>query len=125
MQRQFVPSKDPIQRFADILENIVLIEEFTRGMDLNSYREDLKTRNATERCLERISEAAKKLGEKAEELCPAVPWPSVRALGNFLRHEYDRVDPGRVWVLIEDDLGPLKAASQRALDQLRQAEEEP
>jgi len=120
-----VPSKDPIQRFADILENIVLIEEFTRGMDLNSYREDLKTRNATERCLERISEAAKKLGEVAEELCPTVRWPSVRALGNFLRHEYDRVDPGRVWVMIEDDLGPLKAASQRALDRLRQAEEQP
>ena len=57
-----MPSKDPIQRFADILENIILIEEFTRGMDLNSYQEDLKTRNATARCLERISEAAKKLG---------------------------------------------------------------
>jgi hypothetical protein len=29
-----------------------------------------------------------------------------------------------VWVMIEDDLGPLKAASQRAFDRLRQAEEE-
>lgn len=99
-----MPSKDPIQRFTDILENIILIEEFTRGMDLDACQEDLKTRNATERCMERISEAAKKLGEVAEELCPTVPWPSVRALGNFLRHEYDRVDPGRVWVMIEDDL---------------------
>ena len=119
-----MPSKDPIQRFADILENIILIEEFTRGMDLDAYQEDLKTRNATERCMERISEAAKKLGEVAEELCPTVPWPSVRALGNFLRHEYDRIDPGRVWVMIEDDLGPLKTASQRALDRLRHAGEE-
>ena len=49
-----MPSKDPILRFADILENIILIEEFTRGMDLNAYQEDLKTRNATERCMERI-----------------------------------------------------------------------
>jgi uncharacterized protein with HEPN domain len=89
-----VPSKDPIQRFADILEHIILIEEFTRGMDLKAYQEDLKARNATERCMERISEAAKKPGEVAEQLCPTVPWPSVRALGNFLRHEYDRVDPG-------------------------------
>ena len=115
-----MPSKDPIQRFADILENIILIEEFTRGMDLDAYQEDPKTRNATERCMERISEAAKKLG--AEQLCPNVPWPSLRAIGNFLRHEY--VDPGRVWVMIEDDLGPLKTASQRALDRLREAEEE-
>jgi uncharacterized protein with HEPN domain len=119
-----VPSRDPIQRFADILENIILIEEFTKGMNLSAYQEDRKTRNATERCMERISEAAKKLGEVAEQLCPTIPWPSVRALGNFLRHEYDRVDPGRVWVMIEDDLGPLKAASQLAVDRLRQAEEE-
>ena len=99
-----MPSKDPIQRFADILENIILIEEFTRGMDLDACQEDLKTRNATERCMERISEAAKKLGEVAEQLCPTVPWPNIRALGNFLRHEYDRVEPARVWVMIEDDL---------------------
>jgi uncharacterized protein with HEPN domain len=93
-------------------------------MDLKTYQEDLKTRNATERCMERISEAAKKLGEVAEQLCPTIPWPSMRALGNFLRHEYDRVDPRRVWLMIEDDLGPLKAASRQALDRLRKAEEE-
>lgn len=43
--------------------------------------------------------------------------------GNFLRHEYDRVDTGRVWLMIEDDLGPLKAAAERALERLRQAEQ--
>ena len=117
-----MPSKDPVQRFEDILENIILIEQFTSEMDLNAFLEDLKTRNATERCMERISEAAKKLGELAEELCPTVPWPNVRALGNFLRHEYDRVDAARVWLMIEDDLGPLKAATQGALERLRQAE---
>jgi len=116
-----VPSKDPIQRFVDILENITLIEDFTREMDLNAFLSDPKTVNATERCLERISEAAKKLGGLAEELCPTVPWANIRALGNFLRHEYDRVDPSRVWVMIEDDLGNLKTASQQALGGLRQS----
>ena len=72
--------------------------------------------------MERISEAARKLGELAEELCPTVPWSNVRALGNFLRHEYDRVDATRVWLMIEDDLGPLKAATQRVLELLRRAE---
>ena len=37
-----MPSKDPIQRFLDILENIALIEDFTRGMDLQAFLEDLK-----------------------------------------------------------------------------------
>jgi uncharacterized protein with HEPN domain len=44
-----VPSKDPIQRFEDILENINRIENFTAGMDLTAFVEDLKTSNATER----------------------------------------------------------------------------
>jgi uncharacterized protein with HEPN domain len=118
-----VPSKDPVQRFVDIVENIALIEEFTKGMDLAAFLDDIKTRNATERCLERISEAAEKLGELAEEQCPTVPWANLRGFGNFLCHEYDIVDPGRVWVMIEDDTGPLKAASQQALERLRQREE--
>jgi uncharacterized protein with HEPN domain len=58
-----VPSKDPVQRFEDILNNIGLIEEFTAGMDQQAFTQDLKTANAAERCLERISEAARKLGE--------------------------------------------------------------
>lgn len=116
-----MPSKDPIQRFEDILENIRLIEEFTEGMDLSSFLDDFKTRNATERCLERISEAAKKLGSLAEELCPDIPWANVRAVGNFLRHEYDRIDPARVWLTVESDLRPLKDAARKALENLRLA----
>jgi uncharacterized protein with HEPN domain len=76
-----VPSKNPIQRLEDILENIALIEEFTAGMDLRSFTQDRKTSNAVERCLERISEAARKLGDVAETLCPEMPWPQLRAVG--------------------------------------------
>jgi uncharacterized protein with HEPN domain len=110
-----VPSKDPVQRFEDILHNIELIEEFTAGMDKQAFSQDAKTTNAAERCLERISEAARKLGDLAEGLCPEIPWPKVRALGNFLRHEYDTVDVLRVWLTIENDLPPLKAAVQMTL----------
>jgi predicted nucleotidyltransferase len=69
-----VPSKDPVQRFEDILENISRIEQFHAGMDLAGFVSDLKTYDAVERCLERISEASKKLGGVAEELCPDIPW---------------------------------------------------
>jgi len=110
-----VPSKDPTQRFEDIFSNIAMIEAFTAGMNLEGFAGDLKTSNAVERCLERISEAAKRLEGKAETLCPEIPWPQVRALGNMLRHEYDRIDVVRIWLLIEDNLPPLKAAVERVL----------
>ncbi len=94
-----MPSSDPAQRFQDILKNISLIEDFTAGMDLAAYAADPKTEAAVERCLQRISEAGTKLGGVAEELCPVIPWPRVRALGNLLRHEYDGIDVVRVWLL--------------------------
>ena len=88
---------------------------------MTAFREDLKTSNAVERCLERISEASRKLGGAAEEPCPAIPWPRLCAIGSFLRHEYDRIDIVRVWLTIEDDLAPLKAAVEAALKQLRES----
>ncbi|MEX2262430.1 MAG: HepT-like ribonuclease domain-containing protein [Bryobacteraceae bacterium] len=115
-----MPSKDPVQRFEDILENIALIQQFTAGMDLAAFMEDLKTYAAVERCLERLSEASKKLGEVAEELCPGIPWPEIRGLGNLLRHEYDRIEGFRLWYVVEDDLAPLQAAVTAALQKLRE-----
>jgi hypothetical protein len=32
MPRLFVPSKDPVQRYEDILENVIFIEEFTNRL---------------------------------------------------------------------------------------------
>ncbi len=69
-----MPSKDPAQRFEDILQNVELIEEFTAGMDLTGFTHDAKTTNATEPCLERISEPQRKLGDTAETL-PRVGQP--------------------------------------------------
>jgi uncharacterized protein with HEPN domain len=33
-----------------------------------------------------------------------IPWTKVRAVGKLLRHEYYRIDIGRVWLMVEDDL---------------------
>ncbi len=113
-----MPSKDPLQRFRDILENIDRIEGYTGGMDAGSFLADTRTYDAVERCLERISEASKKLGDEAEALCPGVPWHALRALGNFLRHEYDRIEGDRLWFMVERDLRPLKISVEAAIARL-------
>jgi len=113
-----VPSSDPARRLQDILENISRIEEFVAGIDIEIFRTDHKTRDAVERCLERICEASKKLGSVAEELCPGIPWPPIRALGNFLRHEYDRIEVDRIWFMIERDVPAIKVAVRLALERL-------
>lgn len=71
-----MPSKDPIQRLQDILINIHRIEEHTVGLaDPEAFKNNALVYDAVERCLERISEAANKLGADAESLCPGIPWP--------------------------------------------------
>lgn len=104
---------DPIERFRDIVANIERIEHYTDGMSYEIFQKDLRTRDAVERCLSRISEAAVKLDRMsniAAELCPTVPWADIRGIGNHLRHAYDAVDTDEIWNVVERDLAPLKAA---------------
>lgn len=60
------------------------------------------------------------MGPLAETLCPGVPWRNIRGLGNFLRHEYDRLERDRVWITVENDLPQLKAAAVSALQKLQE-----
>jgi len=76
-----LPSKKPIQRLEDILDNIDLIKEYTRGTTYDSFVQDRKTQDAVERCLARISEAASKLEGSAETLIPSQPWTEIRSIG--------------------------------------------
>lgn len=110
-----MPFEDARSHLQDILESIALIEQFVSGMDLDAYRWDRKTQAAVERKMLIVSEAAIRLKDEAESLCPGVPWRDIRGMGNWLRHQYDRVDVETVWNTIQDDLPPLKAAVKKIL----------
>jgi uncharacterized protein with HEPN domain len=88
-------------------------------MSADEFVADTKTRDAVERCLERISEAAAKLGESASTLAPEQPWQQIRSLGNRIRHDYDRLRPDRLWSIVRDDLPSLHGAVKRALETLK------
>jgi uncharacterized protein with HEPN domain len=114
--RRSLPFSGASLSLADILDAIVAIEQFTQDMDLDSFRQDPKTIAAVERKLQVISEAAVCLGEQAEALCPGLPWRDIRGIGNWLRHQYDRVDIETIWNTLTMDLPSLKAAVHGALN---------
>lgn len=118
-----MPSRDPVQRFEDILQNINRIERFTEGMDLAAFSRNEQALFAVDHALLIISEAAVKLGDLAAQLCPEIPWPEIRGLGNRLRHDYDNINAVRIWLVVERDLAPLKAAAHRALKALETGSE--
>lgn len=101
-----MPSKRPSDRFNDIIYNIDAIGRYTAGISEEQFQADEKTFGATQHCLLRISEAAKKLGPLAKELAPDQPWADIRGIGNRLRHEYDTIDRHQIWSTVRDDLGP-------------------
>ena len=117
-----MPSDKPARRLQDIIENAKAILRYTAGMDLAAFRGDRRTCDAVERCLERISEAAVKLGDLAPILVPDQPWQSVRALGNRLRHEYDTIREDRLWDIVQTSLGTLCSACENALARLEKGE---
>ena len=113
-----MPFEDTASQLTDILESIEAVQRFVSGMDLETFRWDEKTRAAVERKLQIVSEAAIRLGDKAVALCPTLAWRDIRGIGNWLRHQYDRVDLETVWNTIQDDLPVLKAEVGKALKKL-------
>ena len=105
----------PQRWFGDIVDAIAMIEQFTSGMDFESFRSNPMVVAAVERKLQIISEAAIRLGDVAERRCPDMPWRDVRGIGNQLRHAYERIDLNTIWSAVTHDLPPLKAAVLRAL----------
>lgn len=111
-----MPFKDEDNSLRDIADAIGMIELFTADMDFEAFREDLRTVAAVERKLQIISEAAIRLGEGAERRCPGVPWRDIRGIGNWLRHQYERIELSVIWNTVQSDLPPLKASVLRALN---------
>jgi uncharacterized protein with HEPN domain len=99
----------------DIAGAIEMIERFTAGMDFEAFREDPKTVSAVERKLLVVSETAIRLGNDAEELVSGPSWRDIRGLGNWLRHQYDRIELKTIWKTVTDDPPPLKTAVIQAL----------
>ncbi len=119
-----MPSDDAVQRFEDILANITRIEDFTKGLNADSFSKTDEAVYSVKYALLIISEAAQKLDTIATELCPGIPWREIRGLGNRLRHEYDMIDVVRIWLVVEKDLPALKQAVQAALLRLRESPDE-
>ena len=110
-----MPFEDAVSQLNDILASVESIQRFVSGMDLDTFRWDEKTQAAVERKLQIISEAATRLGNQAVELCPQIPWRDIRGMGNWLRHQYDRVEVETIWNTIQDDLPGLHSEVARLL----------
>ena len=104
------------QALFDIRDNLLLAQEFTAGLSLETFKADRRTFYAVTRCLEIVSEAARHLPQSLRDRHPDLPWRAIMDVGNVYRHEYDNVAEEIVWQTVQHSLAPLLAVveSERA-----------
>ncbi len=120
-----MPSKhNPVDSLADIIENAERIEQYLTGVSRDAFAGNGLMRDAVERCMERVCEAAHRLGERAAELMPGQPWADIRGMGNRLRHAYDRISLDVIWNAARNELPSLVVDARQALAQLQAVQED-
>ena len=115
-----MPSNDPARRLRDIIYSIERIEQIVAraGGLAEAVDPHNVLRDAIERRLLIISEAAVKLGADMEIGAPQIDWRGVRGIGNVLRHGYDQVEAQTLALVISRELPPLKLACAKLLEDL-------
>lgn len=116
-------TKDPRVYLAHILESIDRTERFTSG-DRARFVADPMVQDAVIRNLEVIGEAAKRVDEDYRTAHPGVPWRALAGLRDILIHQYEGVDLGRVWTVVERDLPRLRKAIESLLPPMDALERE-
>ncbi len=95
---------------AEILEVIDGIEIHTAGKSQKDFEQDWLLRLAIQRALEIVSEASRHIPDELLPLAPDVPWKQIRGIGNILRHEYHKIAHEVIWVVVTENIVPLRTA---------------
>ena len=103
---------DRLPKVRDAAERTVamcdVLAELTQ-MDVEAFVADIRTQWAVEMGLIRIGEAVNRIPEDVLARFPAQPWRQIVAMRNFAAHQYDDLDPHRVWRTVTRDVPALRA----------------
>lgn len=100
-------------RLMDILEAIAEIDKMLAGCHLEQFTADKMRRMATERYLEIVCEAARKLPDSVKQAERDIDWRKMNDFGNRLRHAYHETDVVTVWDVIQNHLPRLNSFVKR------------
>lgn len=79
------------------------------GADFDEFASDQKAQWAAEMGLIRIGEGVNRIPDDVLLRFPGQPWRQIVAMRNFAAHQYDDLDPGRVWTTLTRDVPALRS----------------
>ena len=91
----------------DIVDCIMDINEFTKGIGFYEFEKDKMRRLGVERQLEIIGQAANKISKDTQNILKNVPWPNIIGLRNKLAHDYGEILAERIWIISKNSIQEL------------------
>ena len=93
-------SRDVALYLEDMLDAARRAVSYVAGMDFDQYLADRRTRDAVERVVEILGEAAKKVPADVRASMPGIDWREACAFRDVLAHRYFGLDDRIVWEVV-------------------------
>ncbi len=103
-------------RLEHMIEAARSAQNFMHGRARADLDSDLMLLFAVVRAIEIVGEAASRISEDGRAAMPGVPWPAVIGMRNRLVHAYFDINREIVWKTVTEELPPLLAALEGALN---------
>lgn len=100
------------RKAGDAAERVVAICDVLADLipsDVDAFAADVRTQWAVEMGLIRIGEAVNRIPDEVLKLFSEQPWRQIVAMRNFAAHQYDDLDPRRMWRTVTRDVPHLRA----------------
>lgn len=108
-------------RLNHILEAIQKIKEFLNDTEsFEKFFDDAKTQASVKYEMLVIGEASSHLTERVKGIASGTEWRSIRAVRNYLAHEYFAVDVNAIWEMTQLDLPKLEGAINQITKKLKE-----
>lgn len=93
----------------DMLEACRELLEMTLGVSRDEFLIDRKLLRATERCVEILGEAARRVSPEFQARHEEIPWRAIIGQRNILAHDYGQVDQALLFNTVTADIPALAA----------------
>jgi uncharacterized protein with HEPN domain len=108
-------SRDVSVYVADMLDSARRVERYSRGLDLEAFRQHDMVYDAILRNLEVLGEAAKGVPEQTRAAWPEIQWRAIAGLRDVLIHRYFGLEDETVWDAVVNSIPALVAQLEELL----------
>lgn len=105
MSEQHAKAADAASRVVAVCD---VLADITADTDVEQFVTDTRTQWAVEMGLIRIGEGVNRIPADVLSAYPDQPWRQIVAMRNFAAHQYDDLDPRRVWRTLTIDVPVLR-----------------